>query len=94
MTIGRIDSPEPVQPGRKPGQANRAVPAERSDTIDVSSEAVERSELYRMAELAASAPDVREDRIAELRQKINDPSYIDNRVLDATADAIMGLFGI
>jgi negative regulator of flagellin synthesis FlgM len=93
MTIDRIGSPEPIQPGKKPGQTSRVAQTERTDSIDLSSEAVEKSELYRMVELAASAPDVREDRIAELRQKINDPSYIDDRIISATADRILDLFG-
>jgi negative regulator of flagellin synthesis FlgM len=93
MTIDRIGSPEPIQPGKKPGQTSRVTPAERSDTIDLSSEAMEKSELYRMMELASQAPDVREDRIAELKQKINDPSYIDDRIISATADKLLDVFG-
>jgi negative regulator of flagellin synthesis FlgM len=36
-----------------------------------------------------AAPDIREERIAELREKINDPSYINDRLLGETADRIL-----
>lgn len=93
MTIDRIGSPEPIQSGKRPGQTGRSAPVERSDTIDLSSEAVERSEFQRLMELVAAAPLQREDRIAELREKINDPSYINERI-GATADRIMDVFGL
>lgn len=92
MTIDRIGSPEPIQPGKKPGPNSRVSQAEKSDSISLSSEAVEKAEFYRALELVASAPDIREDRVAELRQKIDDPAYIEERI-SATADRIMDVFG-
>jgi negative regulator of flagellin synthesis FlgM len=64
------------------------------DSISLSQEAVEKGELYRANELVASASDVRLDRIAELKQKINDPSYINETIINATADKIMDAFGL
>ena len=94
MTIDRIGSIDPIQPGRKPGQASQVNERSRADSINISSEAQEKAEFFRTRELAASAPDIRADRIAELREKINDPSYINDRVLNATADRIIDvLFG-
>jgi negative regulator of flagellin synthesis FlgM len=93
MTIDRIGNPDPVQSGRKPGQNSRAAPADQFDTIDLSSEAVERSEFMRLVEIAAAAPDVREDRVAEMRAKINDPSYLDEKIIGETAGRILDLFG-
>ena len=52
------------------------------------------TELLRTQELAASAPDIRAERIAELKEKINDPSYIDDKVINATASKLIdALFG-
>ncbi|MFA6508565.1 MAG: flagellar biosynthesis anti-sigma factor FlgM [Treponemataceae bacterium] len=45
-------------------------------------------------ELVSSADDVRADRIAELKQKINDPSYINDKLISDTADRIMTAFGL
>ncbi|AEF82124.1 flagellar biosynthesis anti-sigma factor FlgM [Leadbettera azotonutricia] len=94
MTIGRIDSIDPIPPGKKPGQGSQVNEASQTDSISISSEAVEKAEMLRVMEMVNTAPDVRTDRVEELRAKINDPSYINDKVLDATADKIFdALFG-
>ena len=94
MTIDRVSSLEPIQPGKKPGQANKARESGGADSINISSAAQEKAELFRVRQLAIAAPEVRAERIAELREKINDPSYIDDRILNATADRLIdALFG-
>jgi len=94
MTIDRIGSIDPIQPGKKPGQANKVSGSHEADSISISSEAQEKAELFRVRELAAAAPEVRADKVAELREKINDPSYIDDKVINATADKLIdALFG-
>ena len=94
MTVDRIGSIDPIQPGKKPEQANKIGGSRGADSISISSEAQEKAELFRIRELAAAAPDVRADRVAELKEKINDPSYIDDRVMNATADKLIdALFG-
>jgi negative regulator of flagellin synthesis FlgM len=92
MTIDRIGSLEPIQSGKRLGQNSRVNQIGKSDSINLSSEAVEKAEFYRTLELVASSPDVREDRVAELKQKINDPAYLNERI-GATADRIMDVFG-
>jgi negative regulator of flagellin synthesis FlgM len=93
MTIDRIGPIDPIQPGKKPGQAGRIARTEKSDSIDLSSEAVEKGELYQAIELVSTTSDIRADRVAELKQKINDPSYINDAVIKATADKILDVFG-
>jgi negative regulator of flagellin synthesis FlgM len=94
MTIDRIGPPEPIQPGKKPGRSEYIRASGEPDSISLSSEAKEKSELYQVVELVSSAPDVRLDRIAELKEKINDPGYLDDRIINATADKIMESFGL
>jgi negative regulator of flagellin synthesis FlgM len=94
MTIEGINSLESIQPGKKQGPNNRPNEAVHSDSIKISSEALEKGEFYQAVELVSSAPDVRTDRIAELKKKINDPSYIDDTIVQATADKIMEAFGL
>jgi negative regulator of flagellin synthesis FlgM len=94
MTIDRISSIEPITSGKKTGTVGRASPAEKRDSIALSSEAMEKSELYQAIELVSSAPDVRASRVAELKAKINDPSYINDTIIQATADKIMDVFGL
>ena len=94
MTIDRIGSIDPIQPGKKPERANQVSGSSKADSISISSEAQEKAELLRIRELAASAPEVRAELVAELKEKINDPSYINDRVMNATADKLIdALFG-
>ena len=94
MTIDRIGTIDPIQPGKKPGQVNKVGGTRGADSINISSEAQEKAELLRVRELAAAAPEVRAEKVAELREKINDPSYIDDKVMNATADKLIdALFG-
>jgi negative regulator of flagellin synthesis FlgM len=94
MTIDRIGVTEPIQPGKKPGRSEPVNQSAKSDSISVSKEAIEKAELYHAIELVSAAPDVRADRVAELQAKINDPSYINDRIINATADKIMEAFGL
>jgi negative regulator of flagellin synthesis FlgM len=94
MTIERINPLEPIQPGKKAGRTGQVSKDVQSDSISLSSEAVEKAELYRVMELVSATEDLRAERIAELKKKINDPSYLDDAVIQATADRIMDAFGL
>ena len=94
MTIDRIGSIDPIQPGKKPGRAGQVSEPRGTDSISISSEAQAQAEILRTRELAAAAPELRAERVAELKEKINDPSYINDRVITATADRLIdALFG-
>ena len=93
MTVDRINPLEPIQPGKKTGRSGQ-VEAKQKDSISVSSEAIEKAELLKAMELVNAASDVRTDRIAELKKKINDPSYINDTIIRATADQILDAFGL
>ena len=94
MTIDRIGSVDPIQPENRIGRVNHASRSQDADSISISVEAQERAEMLRVREIVASAPDSRAERIAELRERINDPAYFNDRVMNATADRLMdALFG-
>ncbi|TFG78705.1 MAG: flagellar biosynthesis anti-sigma factor FlgM [Spirochaetales bacterium] len=88
MTIDRLNPMDPIQP-KKPAGAERADRNARSDSVNLSSEALEKAELFRVIELVKTAPDERADKIAELKARIDDPNYIDETVLSGTADRIL-----
>jgi negative regulator of flagellin synthesis FlgM len=94
MTINGISPIEPIQSGKKPGQNSRLNQAAEGDSISLSSEALKKGELYQALELVTAASDIRTDRVEELKQKINDPSYINEAIIRATADKIMDAFGL
>lgn len=72
----RLERPEtPRVGGRSPSA--KGASALRTDTVSVSDEAVLRTEAYRTA---MNAPDVRQDRINQLRDQIANGTYsIDSR---------------
>ncbi|MDR0495272.1 MAG: flagellar biosynthesis anti-sigma factor FlgM [Treponema sp.] len=93
MMVGRIGQLDPIQPGNKPGKSDPLRGGDRTDSISLSPEAKEKAELYQVVELIKSAPDLDELQIAALREKINDPAYL-NGTISATADRIMDAFGL
>ena len=93
MTISRIGQLEPIQPGKKPGWNDPVGGNNTSDSITLSPEAKQRAEMHNVMELIKSAPELDEARIVELRQKINDPGYINDTVINITAERIISALG-
>lgn len=65
-----------------------------SDSISVSKEAKELAEAYFLNEVADETPDVRSDLVAQIKEKIKDPSYLSAEVINSAAEKIMSSFGI
>jgi negative regulator of flagellin synthesis FlgM len=94
MTIDRLNSIDPIRDPQKPSLGGKAEKARGGDSISISSDAAQKADLFKALELAKAAPETRSDRIAELKAKINEASYIDDAVLSMTADRIIDqLFG-
>lgn len=89
--LGGIDPLKNVQSTQKPGRVNGTA---KTDSISVSPEAKELAEVYSAMDTAKSSPDVRADRVAEVMQKIKDPSYVNKTVVDIVADRLMDVYGI
>ncbi|MDR0556254.1 MAG: flagellar biosynthesis anti-sigma factor FlgM [Treponema sp.] len=88
MMIDRISFVNPLFP--EGANRNGQVGKERNvDSIRLSQEALEQSELYQATEIVNSAPDSRVDLVAEIRAQINDPSFLNDAVLDATVEKIL-----
>lgn len=94
MTIDRMGSIDPLKNLGKADKPAKPVRTDRSDSIELSSEAKSQAELLSARELARSAPEVRMDRVEELRVKIQDPNYINNAILESTAEGILKSFGL
>jgi negative regulator of flagellin synthesis FlgM len=94
MTIERLG---PVDPVQRPNQTNKAQrPAEKqpTDSVSFSDEAVMKAEVYRVAEQVNRAEDIRADRVAEVKRKLEDPNYINDVVVEQVADQIIDMFGV
>ncbi len=92
MMIERIGQIDPIQQAKKTTRSESVRVA--GDAVALSSEALEKGDLYRAVELVSASADTRADRIAELKKKIDDPSYINDKIISATADKIMDAFGL
>lgn len=93
--IKRLDGLEPLTNVQNTQKTQGKSPvADTSDEIAISPESKEMAEAYYVAEIAAQTPDVREDRIAEVKAKLQEPNYINDAVIDIVADRIMDTFGI
>jgi len=95
MIIDRLGGIDPL----KDIQNNYKTPAKQHvksghDSISISNEEREMAEAYYLSSIAAETPDVRADRIAQVREKIQDPAYLNADVISSTADKIMDSFGL
>ena len=94
MMVERIGPMDPIQPGNKPGKSDQLRGGDRTDTISLSPEAREKAELYQVVELIKSTPELDDAQIAAIRERINNPAYLNERIISATADKIMDAFGL
>lgn len=94
MTIDRIGPLDPVSKPNQTKQTEKTGKKTDKDSISFSSEARNMGEVYRAAEVAKNSPDIRMDRVEEVKQKLQDPDYINKKVVESVADSIMDLFGI
>ncbi len=90
--IGGVNPLNNVQNIRK--SENSARVSDDYDSIHLSDEAVEKAEAYYMEKVAAETPDVRADRIAEVKEKLKDPSYLSDAVIMSTAEKFMTSIGL
>jgi negative regulator of flagellin synthesis FlgM len=94
MTIDRMGSVDPLKNLGKAEKPAKPVTTGRSDSIELSSEAKSQAELLSAREIARSAPEIREDRVAAIKVKLQDPNYLNNAILESTAEGILKSFGI
>jgi negative regulator of flagellin synthesis FlgM len=90
--LGGLDPLKNVQSSQK--MVNKAPVKMGEDTVSVSAEAKEMAEAYYLTEVASSTPDVRSDLVSQIKEKIKDPSYINNAVISSTADKFMESIGL
>lgn len=64
------------------------------DTVSVSAEAREMAEAYFLNEVAAQTPDVRSDLVAQIKERIKNPDYINSAVVSSVADRFLDSIGL
>ncbi len=94
MTIKGLGPVDPVNKINKANKAAKAQKTEKTDSVTVSQEAKDLGEIYKAAEQVKTSPEVRLDRIEEVKEKLKDPNYINDKVIESVADSILDSFGI
>lgn len=94
MTIDRLGPIDPVQKFQKAQGDAHVRRKESGDSIAFSDEARLKAELLRAQDAVRAGEDVRSDRVAEVAKKLEDPNYIDEKVLGVVADRIMDVFDL
>ncbi|MDR0411531.1 MAG: flagellar biosynthesis anti-sigma factor FlgM [Treponema sp.] len=92
-TIGSISSVTPILLDGKINASSQSNRFTSTDSINLSSEGLKKSEMYRINGIIDATPDVRLDVVERINERINDPAYINDEVLDAVADKLMKVFG-
>lgn len=94
MLIDKINSISPVNLTQNTKPLNEtSATTSQSDSISISQRARDKALEYYMNEVAAQTPDVRADRVAEVKAKIADPNYLNDAVIASTAEKIMSAYG-
>lgn len=94
MTVERIGPLDPASNLPKSDRPARTKAKSDVDSINVSQEARSKAEILRALEAAKGSPDVRLDRIEEIKRKLQDPSYPSQEVIEKTAEGILKSFGV
>jgi negative regulator of flagellin synthesis FlgM len=94
MTIERLGPVDPVQRYSQTDKTKAPQSKPENDSVAFSDEARMKAELFRLSEQVRQTPDVRLDRVEEVKRKLEDPNYIDNRVVEHVAEQIMDMFNL
>jgi len=94
MTVERIGPLDPTSNLKKAEKTSKPKAKSDVDSINVSQEARSKSEVLKALDTAKTAPDVRMDRVEEVKRKLQDPTYPSQEVIEKTAEGILKSFGV
>lgn len=90
--ISSVNSINSLQSARLTSSVDRV--RQGSDEIDVSDSAKKASEAYYLTQVANDTPDVRTELVEQIKQKIQDPNYLNDATIASAADKILSAFGL
>ena len=94
MNINSLGHVNSVTNQNKTNKVSKPVATDGKDSIKISNDAKAMAEVYSASETVKATPDVRMDRIEEVKEKLKDPSYIDNKIVESVAESVMDIFGL
>lgn len=93
--IGKIDNVNPLNNVQNTHRAEaKGNLYSTKDSVEFSDEAKKASEAYYLNQIAEETPDVRQDLVASIKEKIKDPNYLNQAVIGSAADRILESFGL
>lgn len=94
MTVERVGPPDPISRFNKTNKTERLAKKQDKDSVHVSEDAKLKAEIYMATEQVKMSPDIRMDRVAEVKKKLEDPNYISDEVIDKVAEKLMDQLNI
>jgi negative regulator of flagellin synthesis FlgM len=94
MMIDKVSGINQINNLQSTKRTSSASNVKASDQISVSEEAKAMAEAYKLEQIAKETPDIREDLVEAIKQKIQDPNYLNEATLFATADKILSAYGL
>ena len=90
--ISSVNSINSLQSAKRSSSVDRV--SQGSDEINVSSEAKEAADAYYLTQVAKDTPDVRTELVEQIKQKIQDPNYLNDANIASAADKLLSAFGL
>ena len=90
MIIDKLKGIEPIETISKKSSVQRTGRVDAEDTISISAESQRLSEAYLAKKIAMQAPDVRMDKVEDVRRKLEDPSYL-KHAIEEIANRFLGI---
>ncbi|MEL3904891.1 MAG: flagellar biosynthesis anti-sigma factor FlgM [Treponemataceae bacterium] len=88
MMIDKLKGINPVESTQKKSPIQQVYHVNDKDSITISAESQRLSEAYLAKKIAMEAPDIREDKVEEVRRKLEDPTYI-KKAIEEIANRIL-----
>ncbi len=92
--IDRLGGINPLENLSNTSKLQKTRDFEKPDAINISEEAKSLSEIYFAMDAVQAVPDIRADKVAEVLEKIKDPEYITQKIIDIVADRFLSENGI
>ncbi len=94
MIIDRLGGINPLENLSNASKPQKAKSVEKADSVSVSAEAKNLSEIHFAMDAVKASPDVRADKVAEVAEKIKDPDYITGAIINIVADRFLDEIGL
>jgi len=93
MVIDKIGNINNIIEPKKSGPVSSSKETKKKDSVQISSEAKSAAEVAKLAQTVKSAPDIRIDRVQQIKELINNGTYDFNNpdILEKVADRIAGI---